>query len=154
MKQTPTVFLKLFFLTVLLLLQSFQGMSQLTPHSTLKNFKLPKYNENSYRAYTLSGEEGDYDSDGFFTVRSAQLALYSGDENQCLETLISSELAVFDLLNDQASGDSVIEIEDDEFYLRGKGWTLDMKNKRITIESEGTIRFYESIELDLSDIFE
>lgn len=153
MKQNHKIFLKLFFAIVFLLLPGFHGMSQLTPHSTLKNFRLPKYNENSYRAYTLSGEEGDYDKNGFFTVKSVRLSLYSGDEHQLLETSITSELAVFDLSNDLASGDSVIEIEDSEFYLSGKGWTLDMENKRITIESEGTIRFYESIELDLSDIF-
>ena len=145
---------KVLFLIPLLLLQSIPAVAQLTPHSTLKNFRLPKYNENSYRAYTLSGEEGDYDANGFFTVKSARLSLYSGDENQTLETSVTSELAVFDLTNDRASGDSVIEIEDNEFYLRGTGWTLDMQKKQITIESEGTIRFYESIELDLSDIFE
>jgi hypothetical protein len=141
-------------LLLMMMLIHFTAFGQITPHSTLKNFRLPKYNENSYRAYTLSGEEGDYDADGFFTVKAARLSLYSGDEHQTLETLVTSELAVFDLKADRASGDSIIEIEDDEFYLRGKGWTLDMQNKQITIESEGTIRFYESIELDLSDIFE
>lgn len=144
-------------ITFLLLVSGLGGygiVAQITPHSALKNFKLPKYNQNSYRAYTLSGKEGFYDSDGFFTVKAAKLTLYSGDETQQLETTITSELAVFDLSNNQASGDSIIEIEDSEFYLRGKGWTLDMENKQITIESEGTIRFYESIELDLSEIFE
>lgn len=152
MRQICKTVLKVFLL--LLGFQSFSGIAQLTPHSTLKNFKLPKYNDNSYRAYTLSGEEGDYDTEGFFTVKAALLSLYSGDEKQILETSVTTELAVFDLINDCASGESVIEIEDDEFYLRGKGWTLDMQNKQITIESEVTIRFYESIELDLSDIFE
>ena len=152
MSLTRHLFLKCALL--LLAFQSFSGMAQLTPHSTLKNFKLPKYNENSYRAYTLSGEEGDYNAEGFFTVRAARLSLYSGDEEQVLETSVTTELAVFDLTNDRASGDSTIEIEDAEFYLRGTGWTLDMQNKQITIESEGIIRFYQSIDLDLGDIFE
>ncbi len=127
--------------------------AQITPHSALKNFKLPKYNENSYRAYTLSGVEGIYDREGFFTVSSAELSIYSGDSQQILQTSITSERAVFDLTKDTATGDSVIEIKNEDFYLRGKSWHLDMENRRITIESEGTIRFYQDLSLDLSDIF-
>ena len=127
--------------------------SQITPHSALKNFKLPKYNENSYRAYTLSGIEGIYDKNGFFTVNSAELAIYSGDADQILQTQIITDHANFDLKEDTAYGDSFIEIKDDEFYLKGQSWKLDMKNKRITIEREGMIRFYQDLQLDLSDIF-
>lgn len=127
--------------------------AQITPHSALRNFRLPKFNENSYRAYTLSGSEGIYDAKGFFRVTGAELAIYSGDANQTLQTQIISENALFDLTNDTASGDSTIEIRDAQFYLRGHNWTLDMQNQRITIESEGTIRFYQELKLDLSDIF-
>jgi lipopolysaccharide export system protein LptC len=127
--------------------------SQIVPHSALKNFKLPKYNANSYRAYTLAGAEGIYDNEGSFTVKDAVLSVYSGDQEQKLETTIRTNLAVFDLGKDYASGDSVIEIEDEDFFLEGKGWELDMENKKITIESSGSIRFYQPIEFDISDVF-
>lgn len=127
---------------------------QITPHSALKNFKLPKYNEESFREYTISGAEGIYDPLGAFTVKEAQLSLYSGDEHQKLQTTITTDSAVFDLKKDFASGDSVIKINDPDFFLQGTGWTIDMKNKRITIQKEGTIRFYESFELDIDEIFE
>lgn len=130
------------------------GLSaQITPHSALKNFKLPKYNENSYRAYTLSGVEGIYDKSGFFTVTQADLSIYSGDEQQILQTQITADHANFDLNNDTAYGDSVIEIRDEDFYIRGKEWKLDMENKRITIEREGMMHFYQDLKLDLSEIF-
>jgi len=133
--------------------QAHQTYAQITPYSALKNFKLPKYNENSYRAYTLSGSEGIYDAAGFFKVTTAELSIYSGDENQIKQTSITSDQAVFDLKNDTASGESIIEVHDDEFYLKGKNWHLDMENRRITIESEGIIRFHQQLDMDLSDIF-
>jgi hypothetical protein len=129
------------------------AIGQIVPHSALKNFKLPKYNDNSYRAYTLAGAEGVYDEEGSFSVKDAILFVYSGDEQQKLETTIRTDVAIFDLGKDFASGDSFIEIEDDDFLLQGKGWQLDMENKKITIESEGSIRFYQSLEFDISDVF-
>lgn len=127
--------------------------AQITPHSALKNFRLPKFNENSYRAYTLSGAEGIYDAAGFFEVNQAELTIYSGDAEQTLRTRITTDFARFDLTHDTASGDSVIEVHDSDFYLRGRAWTLDMENQRITIEREGTIRLYQELALDLTEIF-
>lgn len=144
---------KIFLLLGAYLISSTGLNAQITPHSALKNFKLPKYNENSYRAYTLCGTEGIYDTLGYFRVTNAELSIYSGDEKQVLQTLITSDQAEFDLNKDIATGNSLIEVKDEEFYLKGRNWNLDMKNRRITIESEGTIRFYQDIDLDLTDLF-
>jgi len=127
--------------------------SQITPHSALKNFKLPKYNETSSGAYTLSGKEGIYREDGLFEVISATLSLYSGDEKQILETTILSDAAIIDLESDIASGPSYVEIKNEDFFLRGEDWTLDMEKKRITIEKKGVIRFYQNVDINLEGIF-
>ncbi len=142
-----------FFAIIMAGLLALPVAAQITPHSTLKNFKLPKYNENSYRAYTLSGREGIYDTEGFFEVNMVKLSLYSGDESQILETTITSPLAIFDLEKDLASGKSVVEITDKDFYLRGEDWSLDMNHKNIKIKNGGWIRFYNELDLDISGVF-
>jgi hypothetical protein len=127
--------------------------AQITPYSTLKNFSLPKFNDESYRQYTLTGAEGIYDRNGLFTVNAATLYLFSGDADQILKTTVTAPVAFFYFDQQSASGDSGIEIVDDGFYLRGKHWHLDMAEKKITITSEGYIRFESELELDFSEMF-
>lgn len=126
--------------------------AQLAPHNRLIRFSLPSYNAESYREWTLSGEEGNYKEDSLFEVSGMRLSIFSGDAHQLLETVIESDEAVFDLAENRATSDAPIHISSTSFDIRGEGWSWDSAQGRVTIDRSVTIRFSQKLDLDLNNL--
>jgi hypothetical protein len=126
--------------------------AQIVPDREVLRFKLPRYGESSYRAYTLSGLEGKYLSKDVFEAREVRLEVYSGDEGQELQTTLFAPVAEVNFPLQRASGCQTIEVSDPDYSLFGSEWTLDLKEKRIHISAGGHLIFRGELGLDLSHL--
>ncbi len=139
-------------LIAIALLSCFPAKAQLAPHNRMSRFSIPTYNADSYREWTLSGEEGIYKEDNRFEVTNMKLSIFSGDAEQNLDTVIESSSAVFDLTGNRATSDAPIHISSATFEIQGEGWSWDGAKGRVVIEKSVTIRFSQKLDLDLNHL--
>lgn len=138
--------------TAIALVIYFPVKAQLAPHNRMSRFSIPTYNADSYREWTLSGEEGIYKEDNRFEVTNMKLSIFSGDAEQNLDTVIQSSSAVFDLAGNRATSDAPIHISSANFEIHGEGWSWDGTQGRVVIEKSVTIRFSQKLDLDLNHL--
>ncbi len=126
--------------------------AQIAPYSKLRNFKLPLFNEEGYRAYILSGMEGILQGEEAIEVTDITVDVFSGDEQQTLTSRMTSNQAFYDIQTNTISGPGTIEIEDDNFQLEGNDWELDLENKNMVINESVRIQFYQKLDFQLNGV--
>jgi len=114
------------------------------PDAPVRDFRLPMFGDDGYRAWELRGEVGHFRRDRSLAVEGLDLRVF-GPLGEGLESRIRSPEAV--LLPDQAmaSGSGALLVETDQFELRGEDWSWDGKARRIVVRREVHTVFYEEL---------
>ena len=69
-------------------------MTRFEANAPVSEFSLPKFGENGFKAWDLSGKSGRYVSNERIDIEQLRLRLFSGDEAARVEVTIESPQAV------------------------------------------------------------
>lgn len=120
---------------------------KMVPDAPVKNFLLPMFGEDGYKAWDLQGTEGRYLGPEELEVHKMTLRLFAEGDPVEPQTVIQSPLATIYPRESQASGPGVIFITErgGTFSIFGREWIWNGQTNTITIRSEARVTFRESI---------
>ena len=125
------LFLLLF--TVATLCSAAEDLSKSAP---VKKFRLPTFNQEGYRTSFLEGDEAIIVSSQQIDVKEMHYSLFSGEENNVLETTLLAPVATVRVLERnhiKVEGTGSVRLIRDEVDATGDNWTYDHANKRLLI---------------------
>lgn len=114
------------------------------PDEPVRDFRLPMFGEDGFRAWELRGDSGHFQRDRTLAVEGLDLRVF-GPRGEGLESRIRSPQAVLAPDESRAWGDSPLLVETDQFELRGEDWTWDGKARRIEVRREVHTIFFEEL---------
>ena len=130
-------------LRCLLLLLVLLGLGAAAPIATrtpVKNFRLPTFTREGYRSMLLQGTEARVGGDRV-ELTGMNLALYTGDSRNTVETIILSPAAVAELDANYIRGDDTVRFIRDDLEITGTGWTYDHRQKKVSIIRNSRVVF-------------
>ncbi len=123
----------------------FLAAQRMQPETPVRNFSLPVFGDNGYKAWEIEGLEGRYISPELIEVRGMRMRKYSGDSRVAQEALIESPTASVYPKRNAASGKDLLTITGQTYSVRGREWTWDGRTHRITINRDAEVIFRESL---------
>jgi len=124
--------------------------AQMTPNAPVRDFRMPRFSEDGFTQWVLTGGTGIYDSEEQVRVEAMALRVYSGDARLAKELSMESPAATLRILENRAFSDTSIRIEGENFEISGVGWTWDGTNKLIEVLSEVEVKFEQGFNAALS----
>ncbi len=106
----------------------------------VKGFKLPTFTKEGYRSMLLQGTEALVGTDRV-ELTGMNLALYSGDLRNAVETVILSPAATAELGPDLIHGESTVRFIRDDLEITGTGWSYDHRQKKVSITRHSRVVF-------------
>jgi len=105
-------------------------------NAPVKKFRLPSFNEQGFRTSLLEGDEATMISPSQIDMREMHLTLFSGDENNRVETTLLAPLATVRLLDQNqiaVEGPSSVRLVRSDLDVAGENWSYRHADKRLTI---------------------
>lgn len=135
------------FSILLFLITSCTSWTQMMPNAPIKNFMVPGFSQEGYTEWILKGRELEYKSEDLAFVQDMYLQILSPNDSQELTMEMRSPHAFFLLKNNKAKSKESIEIRGPNFQITGRQWKWDgtQATKKIIIEKEGSVVFYEEL---------
>lgn len=137
--------LLLAFLLLLIKCQFLNASNNFVPDAPVINFKLPMFNNDGYRTWFLTGEQGIYVSQDEVDVLGMKITIFSGDPHDLLEATIESPKAIMFIKQNRANSDDSIEVQGPSYHLTGKVWTWDGNLKKMSINKDVKVTFDQSL---------
>ena len=106
----------------------------------VKGFKLPTFTKEGYRSMLLQGTEALVGADRV-ELTGMNLALYSGDQRNTVETIILSPAATAELDSDLIHGEGTVRFIRDDLEITGTGWSYDHRHKKVSITRNSRVVF-------------
>lgn len=123
-------------LSLLLLLSAtlVQGANtQIAPNQPIVNFRLPDFTPEGNRSWLLRGSEARYTNQGQIEIKGLNLAIFTGQPDGKVETLILSPTARVRPGEMLVRGDDAIRIINDRFEATGSDWNYNHRDKKVSI---------------------
>ena len=120
---------------------------KMVPDAPVRNFKLPMFGEDGYKAWDLQGEEGLYISEQELEVQKMTLRVFAEGDPVTPQTLIQSPSATIFPSKSEATGKQAIYITErgGSFAIFGRDWTWNGETDTITIRRDARVTFRESL---------
>ncbi|MDP0499370.1 MAG: hypothetical protein Q7P63_04645 [Verrucomicrobiota bacterium JB022] len=119
--------------------------AQLTPDAPLKNFRLPMFGESSYKTWEIRGDEGRYLSETQGEIKGLEMLIYSGRADLQVLGRIQTPLAIVDLKDRSAQGDSPLHMEGPGFTVDGEDWTWDGAERLLQIKEKARVEIADNL---------
>lgn len=130
----------LFLLALFLAAAGTGGSQSLTATTPVRNFKLPTFTPEGYRAMLLLGSEAMVGAERI-NVTNLNLTLFKGDAADTVETVILSPAATATVDAGRVQGDSTVRVVRDDIEITGTGWTYDHAQKKVSITHHARVVF-------------
>jgi len=121
--------------------------AQMVPDAPIRNFRLPRFGDDGYKIWELSGDEGRYISADQSEILGLDLKVYSGDAQMLLRSRIRSPRALIHMDRSEAEGDSRIEVEGPAFTIEGANWHWNGREERIRIGADVRVTFNQKLDI-------
>ena len=118
-----------------------EGMTRFEANAPVSEFSLPKFGENGFKAWDLSGKSGRYVSNERIDIEQLRLRLFSGDEAARVEVTIESPQAVVNPQQEQAGGKSFLYVHGPGYSVTGRDWFWDDRAKTLKIGRDVQVTF-------------
>lgn len=106
-----------------------------------KNFRLPAFTKEGFRAYLLNGSEARFTGDKAVDLTDVTLTVFAGDASNHVDTVILSPAATFLTEDNLARGASTVRLIRDDVEVTGSHWTYDHANKKVSIAKNVRVTF-------------
>ena len=111
----------------------------------VKNFSLPTFTKEGYRAVLLRGNEALFTSAQQIDVTGMQLTLFTGDATNRVETVIVSPKARFFPERTVATGEQGVRVLRDDVEMFGTMWTYDQNEKKVVLDGNVRVIFHAEL---------
>ncbi len=120
---------------------------KMVPDAPVRNFKLPMFGEDGYKAWDLQGEEGIYISAEELEVEKMTLRIFATGDPIVPQTVIESPNATLYPQRSEATGKQAIYITErgGTFSIFGRDWLWNGRTDTITIRRDARVTFRESL---------
>lgn len=119
--------------------------AQILPDAPVINFRLPMFGDDGTPVWELRGREGRYVSDEQVDLAGMRLLVFDPEQIGRVETEIISPAATLIVPKDQVRGDESITVNGDGFVITGQKWLYDAKERRVVIDEDLKITFFEEL---------
>ncbi len=115
--------------------------AQFSSPAPVKNFSLPFFNDEGFHTMLVRGREASLTNPQRIGLTDMTLTLFSGEEDQKVDTVILSP-AAFVLPNEQkVTGPTLVRLVRDDLELTGEDWIYDHPAQKIIIQKRAHIVF-------------
>jgi len=122
------------------------AMAQLDQVGAIRNFSIPRFNEEGGRLWLLQGKELRRQSKEVAFITEMDLQTYDS-ERGVPETRLRSPFARFHMKNNLAGSDKAILINGPDYEISGQGWQWNGSLRRVLIASKVQV-FFEAVLTD------
>ena len=120
---------------------------QMVPNAPVRDFSLPRFGDNGYKIWSLSGTEGHYISPERIDVIDMSLRLFSGDEWGAVEMQIVSPQASLFIQQNHARSSEKILVEGKSYRVEGRDWAWDGNQKKVIVQKDVHAIFNETLSI-------
>ena len=107
--------------------------TQISTEKPIINFRLPAFTAEGYRAWLVRGSEARYANENQIDIKELTLSVFTGRNDEKVETLILSPVAVVHPTDAVVTGPTRIRVINDQFEASGTDWRYDRKEKKVSI---------------------
>ncbi len=120
------------------------------PSPPAKNWMLPLFSKEGFRAMTLRGAEARVfpsrpDVPARIDVLDFNLTTFTGDAKATVDSVLLSSSASFFPDQKTAKGDKDVRLVRDDLEVKGEQWTYDHAAKKITLARHARIVFHAAL---------
>ena len=119
--------------------------AQILPDAPVINFRLPMFGDDGNPVWELRGQEGRYLSDEKVDLTGMRLLVFDPEQPHRVETEILSPAATMFVQQNQVRGDESITVTGDNFIITGQRWLYDADERRVVIDEDVKITFFEEL---------
>lgn len=133
------------FAALLLSTAALEGQDLMTT-APIENFKFPVFNDEGYRIWRLTGDEGLYIQGGEIKISklTAEQYLGRGSDETPISILVTPQ-ATLNTEDEVATGPGDIDIQSDKFQLTGEDWIWQGKQNVIIINKNVKVVLFDQI---------
>lgn len=119
--------------------------AQILPDAPVINFRLPMFGDDGNPVWELRGQEGRYLSEEKVDLTGMRLLVFDPEQPNRVETEILSPSATMLVQHNQVRGDESITVTGDNFIITGQRWLYDADERRVVIDEDVKITFFEEL---------
>lgn len=118
----------------------------LTPGAPVVNFSVPTFTKEGNRSWVLRGSEGLFVSQNEIAVTNLNLAVFTGDASNRVDSVFLSPSATA-LFNDgQVRGPGRVRLINDDLEATGEDWSYDHRQKKVSIRKNVRVVFHAQLQ--------
>lgn len=105
-------------------------------NAPVKKFRLPSFNDQGFRTSLLEGDEAQVISPSQIDMKEMHMTLFSGDENNAVDTTLLASTATVRLLEKNqitVEGQNSVRLIREDLDVSGENWSYQHAEKRLTI---------------------
>lgn len=118
--------------------------AQLEPDAPVQDFMLPRFDDEGYRKWDLSGRQGVFVSSDQVDVLGMRLRVFKDRQPDTLDLQIESPRASIMIRENRARGDTSLLVLGEAFSISGVGWSWDGESGTIAVRDEVRVAFTET----------
>ncbi|MFP6900931.1 MAG: LptA/OstA family protein [Opitutales bacterium] len=115
--------------------------AQLEQATAIRDFTMPRFDDEGRRLWTLSGKEFKRVAPDEAIVRDMDLRTYAADRQKSQETRMRSPSARFFLQENRAESEQSIRIDGLDYEITGHGWKWIGEKNRVIVENRVRVVF-------------
>lgn len=105
-------------------------------NAPVKKFRLPSFNDQGFRTSLLEGDEAQVISPSQIDMKEMHMTLFSGDENNAVDTTLLASTATVRLLEKNqitVEGGNSVRLIREDLDVSGENWSYQHAEKRLTL---------------------
>lgn len=119
--------------------------AQIMPEAPVINFRLPMFGDDGNPLWDLRGKEGHYINADQVDLRGMRLMIFDKEIPDRIETEIISPAATMFIDENQVRGNESITVKGENFVITGNRWLYDTIDRRVEIDEDVKITFFEDL---------
>lgn len=128
-----------------LIIPATQASPKVAASAPIKNFRLPTFNEEGFRHVMLRAAEARVQSPEHIDVTEMELTLFTGLEDEQIESMLAAASASFFPAKLLATGTESVRLERSDLTITGSDWSYDHNDKKVVINRDAHVIFRSAI---------